>query len=343
MATVNEIMNTPDRLFDMCTRNVARHIDRYIVQEKSGNRFKFKRQIILPVEISEQLFQTYQRMKGLKDEMAYAFSNRCKTPLQSITLDRCKVTDSGLKYLLGHYPTNLEINQCESLSPEFIGIINNYAANLTAIKVISGQSTPVPFGNPELKINAPHLKTAIFNQYDIPVLPIYGMFDQIKFLDLSECKLTLEGLPVLRNLTHLMLYNIDDLKQVLPWVMNLTSLLHLDISRSDDVRGKFSEPNVVLASLIANLPRLQSLDISGTNLAGSGAAAVVNLNEDEDEDVETSSETSEDIAHALEFCDIPGLAARVDKPLRYLGLYGTSSGACRRLHIPARRVSSCIL
>lgn len=37
--------------------------------------------------------------------------------------------------------------------------------------------------------------------------------------------------------------------------------------------------------------------------------------------------------------DIPGLSSRVNRPLEFLGLYGTSHGACRRHDIPARRVT----
>jgi Zyg-11 family protein len=37
--------------------------------------------------------------------------------------------------------------------------------------------------------------------------------------------------------------------------------------------------------------------------------------------------------------DIPGLSARVGRPLEFLGLYGTQHGACHRHDIPAKRVS----
>lgn len=52
---------------------------------------------------------------------------------------------------------------------------------------------------------------------------------------------------------------------------------HLDISQSSDIRGRSNEkngiyerPNQTLATLVESLPYLKCLDISGTNLAGTG-------------------------------------------------------------------------
>lgn len=52
---------------------------------------------------------------------------------------------------------------------------------------------------------------------------------------------------------------------------------HLDISQSSDVRGRSNEkngtyerPNQTLAIIVESLPFLRYLDISGTNLAGTG-------------------------------------------------------------------------
>lgn len=61
------------------------------------------------------------------------------------------------------------------------------------------------------------------------------------------------------------------------------------------------------------------MDISGTNLAGTGVA---------EQGFKESCNT-----------DIPGLGARVSKPLQYLGLYGTHHAACRRHDIPAEMVA----
>lgn len=45
---------------------------------------------------------------------------------------------------------------------------------------------------------------------------------------------------------------------------------HLDISQSSEKLRIFRHENQILARIVENLPNLESLDISGTNLAGTG-------------------------------------------------------------------------
>jgi hypothetical protein len=45
---------------------------------------------------------------------------------------------------------------------------------------------------------------------------------------------------------------------------------HLDISQYDESHGTYEHENKVLKQIVASLPNLVSLDISGTNLAGKG-------------------------------------------------------------------------
>lgn len=100
----------------------------------------------------------------------------------------------------------------------------------------------------------------------------------------------------------------------------------MDISQWFYKYGQFDNPNKVLSDLVNGLPELVSLDISGTNLAGRGVA-------------ERPTDVDGDDFSVTQLSDIPGLAARIYKPLQFLGLYGTAHGACRRHDIPARVVS----
>ena len=45
---------------------------------------------------------------------------------------------------------------------------------------------------------------------------------------------------------------------------------HLDISQMNKRQGRYEFANVSLRNLVQELPELTSLDISGTNLAGTG-------------------------------------------------------------------------
>ena len=75
-----------------------------------------------------------------------------------------------------------------------------------------------------------------------------------------------------------------------------------------------------LAMIVECLPSLTHLDISGTNLAGTGVAQF-------------------SAKEHYKSSDIPGLVCRANNPLQFLGLYNTAHSACRRHDIPALRVS----
>ena len=95
---------------------------------------------------------------------------------------------------------------------------------------------------------------------------------------------------------------------------------HLDISQTNKRQGRYEFANLSLRTLVQSLPDLLSLDISGTNLAGTG--------------------TYDDLKDkGIVKCDIPGLVSRVEKPLDFLGLYKTEHEASLRAHIPAREIS----
>ena len=91
-------------------------------------------------------------------------------------------------------------------------------------------------------------------------------------------------------------------------VKNLEKLEHLDISQMDKFSGgfddeEFEQPTRYLDTLVSSLPRLRSLDISGTNLAADYSV--------------TAGCPRVDGA----LCDIPGLCSRIDNHLEFLGLY----------------------
>ena len=51
-------------------------------------------------------------------------------------------------------------------------------------------------------------------------------------------------------------------------VCQLKLLRHVDVSQCNKSWGHLREPTLFLETLVTSLPALQSLDISGTNLAG---------------------------------------------------------------------------
>lgn len=146
----------------------------------------------------------------------------------------------------------------------------------------------------------------------------------MSFLDLTACvfmDFSLEALVELPNLSTLILFNIWPLEEELPIVCKLKKLTALDVSTAfaTSGNGAYTEPNQMLAMLVESLPLLTHLDISGTNLAGTGVAQF---------------KANEKVGSS----DIPGLVSRANNPLQFLGLYNTAHSACRRFDIPAIKV-----
>ena len=96
-----------------------------------------------------------------------------------------------------------------------------------------------------------------------------------------------------------------------------------------------------MRNLVQALTELSSLDISGTNLAGTGSFdnSDISGNAFDKEDFENESAVEDETGVR---CDIPGLISRVDKPLDFLGLYKTEHDASLRAHIPAKEISGII-
>ena len=126
---------------------------------------------------------------------------------------------------------------------------------------------------------------------------------------------------------------------------------HLDISNHQETI--YVEPNKILARIVENLPSLESLDISGTNLAGTGSYESASSADSGtrpspspprglSEGLNDPSPASPLAAAAASECDIPGLLSRVNRPLEFLGLYKTSHEASMRTHLPAIKVLSCL-
>jgi len=86
--------------------------------------------------------------------------------------------------------------------------------------------------------------------------------------------------------------------------------------------------------LVESLPFLKCLDISGTNLAGTGNFFLSVINSDIKVIIFPIGVAEKTPSGNLA-TDIPGLRSRISNPLDMLGLYGTSHEACHRHHIPA--------
>lgn len=328
--------SVPDSLYDICLNYLSNNLNIITQYDSTSKWRRLKDDVILPAEICERFLETYQKNNRVSDYVAQLFGNHAQTRLTAVKLRNSRITDEGFRALMEHKPRELDLVQCEYLSQASLDIINSNSENLLSLRI--GPQTYVlsrdesNFLQRGYIINAPKLKRLALQRRGlhivmfIPLLLVKPL-GQLTHLDLSECTLigSIWALSELKNLYCLILHNFNCTKDVIEWITTLTTLHHLDVSQINEKQGKFVQPNEVLAEIVLSLPYLEYLDISGTNLAGTGAAMV-------------SANIGGRRRPSSVRCDIPGLVSRVNHPLDFLGLYGTHHGACKRHDIPAKWV-----
>lgn len=233
----------------------------------------------------------------------------------------------GLKVLLRHRLTTLSLWYCDNISDRITDILEYPNKHLQTLELgiashglnraENNLKSALPF-----KLKCSQLRRLVLNGIPLHVNFQLSHLKCLSYVDLTQCEFVdfnLSALTVLPNLTTLILFNVWPIEQELNYLSSMKTLRVLDISisSSGNSNGNYMFPDNFLKILIENLPKLTHLDISGTNLAGNGVA-------------------TRNTCHKS--TDIPGLASRIQNPLRFLGLYHTAHWACKRHDIPAIEV-----
>ncbi|KAH3798346.1 protein zer-1 homolog [Dreissena polymorpha] len=201
-----------------------------------------------------------------------------------------------------------------------------------------------------MTLNLPHLRHLCLREFQ--------GFKPIDDMPMESVRILERVIQPLRSLTHLDLYlcgwglgqrfliklgNLDlpnlvsltlcdtlnGCEPALDNLMKLRTLRHLDISQAEDTNWylpvQYRNPTERIANLLAALPFLRSLDISGTNLAGDLPWEPVShrLEPKKSEEPE-------------EPCGLPGNDGRT---FEFLGLLNCPGDPCRRKKLPAVKVT----
>ncbi|XP_033331051.1 protein zer-1 homolog isoform X2 [Megalopta genalis] len=343
-----------ETLTELCYKVICKNLD--IISVKSlevinevENVRSLLKGLILPSEICDRLIEYALRSDTIKshDEFFHIFQDTSVTKLKRIKVVRSNMSDKSAKILASHKLVELELIDCPYVTTQFIEYINDNAENLQSL-TCREVGPPRTFGmlsmSNEYKMRGyvfklPNLRSLALdiNKKHIPdYYLLFAGMPNLTHLDLSNNVIIgFEFFSLFPNLISLVLYNVSINKWEQDFIGNLgylKKLRHLDISQSNAGHKVFTIPNI-LQHIINSLPQLTSLDISGTNLAAGHK---------EDYAVQTVKQTSfcdSDDMSNNKLCDIPGLASRVNRPLQFLGLYGTGDGACRLRNIPAKLIS----
>lgn len=323
---------TPETLLDICFDYINKHPE--TICTPSSENLQLMDGLSLPVEICERLLNVRNNsLTPVDSSFINIFRNTDCTRLKRVKLRQTEIQDQDLEMLLKHNLIELDLSLCPNLTSNCIEHLSNHSSSLLCLSI--GEDTDIfpvrLFGKSPLDQElyqkryiflAPHLRRLTLKglnllQSDFYMILLYPL-STLTHLDLSNCSSLGNFLYThhLVNLTSLILYNVDAIETKIAAICKLTNLRHLDISQSRDDQGKYKKGDQILKTIVECLPKLTSLDISGTNLAGRGVAETINGS----------------------VCDIPGLSSRANNPFQYLGLYETSHDACLRHDIPAKLI-----
>ncbi|KAF5297204.1 hypothetical protein FQA39_LY12219 [Lamprigera yunnana] len=331
----------PEPLMELCLDYILNHLDTICEFKSNSDQLRLHDNIALPIEICERLLMgCLNKNKRQIDSFINIFRDRQCTRLKRVKLHNTDIEDKSVKVLLQHRLTELDLTNCTSLSEWCLRYITVYGGKLQSLTI--GENTNIFPNKVFITLNcdvdyfiekgyiilAPNLRRLSIKNIYLLQTPFYMLLlkplENLTYLDLSNCsKLgNFNYAEHLVNLTSLILYNVDKIKNLLPSVCKLKNLRHLDISQSKEEHGMFENGSQLLQSIVEDLTKLVSLDISGTNLAGRGVA-----------------EPRGTVGSAAVASDIPGLVSRVNNPFQFLGLYDAQHDACLRHDIPAKLIA----
>ncbi|XP_034232323.1 protein zer-1 homolog [Thrips palmi] len=307
---------SPPQLKSLCLKYIAENVD--ILKRKD---------VQLPIEVWESIIDMYQRLGYTVDDHLLACTN-CH--IKRLHLRNADVTDAGLIVVLTQQLVELDLRNCDRLTPNLIQYLNQYGGDsLQSLTLANNGSllTGMPalcISNGSFDIKLRNLKKLIINDLSGCETRLKSLISPVRnltHLDLSNCCNLgdLSYITALENLTSLILYNVKEMHFTILSVCKLKNLRHLDLSQPvpKETPRMYKRPDYYLDLIVTSLPHLLSLDISGSNLAGKGPVAMAKDG----------------------ISDIPGLVSRAGNPLHFLGLFYTSHAASTRHHIPAKVVS----
>ncbi|KAL1501347.1 hypothetical protein ABEB36_006682 [Hypothenemus hampei] len=321
----------PKKLLDLCFDYINKNLETICEYTGYSGYLQLKPGISLPVEICEKLLAIRSKsLHGVESNFINIFKDTNNTRLKRVRLRKNKILDHDLEVLLSHQLVELELTQSKELTHNCLRHITNYGMSLQSLSIdqdvdlfpqhifddVASWKTNYILNVPNLqKFTLRGCKGLMGEFFSLLLNPMV----HLTHLDLSNCG-SLDNFSYtehLVNLRSLILYNVYNIDQMVGAICKLNTLTHLDVSQSREEHRKFPRPTAILTAFVNDLPHLISLDISGTNLAGTGVA-------------ETEKARGS---------DIPGLVSRVNKPFHFLGLYETLHDACLRHDIPAKLIA----
>ncbi|XP_062602137.1 protein zer-1 homolog [Saccostrea cucullata] len=344
--------NNPECLEDLCMKVVVKNIDSFADKLTNGYKLKEGISLQHPSlcdKLFQSMYEEYPddlAWLSIFNDTSFTRLNRvdlswrsidaetlsfaCGHPIRELNLSHCNLDEGHVRVInkLGGTLLSLIIGDAYSLIQNLIGYL--YLMDMSELDsepdCNDGNKFCLDyiFKCPNLRKLV--LRDALFEGDDNKTDPSSGHsvlaailcpLKNLTYLDLSSCVIDLELMDCLEELENLLsldlsCISINDLQEALKNICKAKKLRHLDLSGTEENPCFHNNPEECMEYIVENLPKLTSLDISGTNLASFRMQA-------EKRD-----------------CCIPGLEG---KELEFLGLLDCPDSPCERANIPAKRVT----
>lgn len=333
MESLKSYQDTPDPLILLCLKEIIKrpvNLSRYVLPSELGD--------LIAVAFRDHALAS--RLSSADCDEFFANFKHNYIPLSKIDFSGLPISEIFLYKFLEEYKDQLidiNISKCQELfGLEMKKLNEKLRSNTDKHKtLILGDTFSTPLGHPtnfslhDEKIFDDDLKLKklvlhkVYSSSDADEFLINRklsgfltptMGHSLKYLDLSMCSVGKgSALIQLESLEILILYScVMTYPDVVSTICRLKNLQVLDLSRQavDGEESSFTTEDQKLLDLIVNrLPKLQRLDISGTNLVGGKDRY------------------------------ISAFETRMDNPFQFLGLFHTANDAAYRSCIPALAVA----
>jgi hypothetical protein len=227
--------------------------------------FSFRREVLI------QLNELYFRSCSFITNQSLSKHLLLHELIEIIDLRDCNITYKIFSLLTEYFPR---------LTTLFIGFTENKSQLSLNFNEFFPQTTidkKCFLSKPKLKyLTLEGIHNTMHNDLveDILSISLVQSSKQIRFLDLSRNTFlgSLTYIDCFKQIYSLILYDItpEVIELSIDSICELKTLVLLDLSYNRRIQEpqNYSKPTLILAKLIRSLPKLLSLDISGTNLGG---------------------------------------------------------------------------
>ncbi|XP_078604160.1 protein zer-1 homolog isoform X1 [Branchiostoma floridae x Branchiostoma japonicum] len=325
----------PESLGDICVHYCLANLGTFCVLDGAGVPLAIKTDICIPSEYSDKLLN-WSNERGYADgPFVRVFSDPQQTRLRHVHLHgNEKITNQVLSALREHHLVELDLSCCPNINADCLQHLHQSKHTLLALNISGNASFPWP--HQDIRLDLPRLRVLnIGNLHGLPLTSLESLARSLSNLtSLDVSGLHVDDLSFLEPLKHqlssLVLYNCSLKDQAYQMIMSMKALRHLDMSVLPE--RKTPGKSHLLSKLVASLPALTSLDISGTSLGDVDSDSGSDDMSDTDSGVQVRcSQDGGGVRSTI--AGLRGLRQKLD----FLGLVET--GAAGAEHIPAHRVA----